>query len=270
MRPQFELRQSADGKTWRLTGYASRTGVPYPVNDARGSYTETVRSGAFASTLTAGADVVLATEHAPPFVARTPNTLTLVEDGNGLKVDAELDASDPDVQALASKVRRGILPEMSFSFRVPSHGDEWNSDRSRRTILTADIDGGDVSVVRSGANSSTSVNVRGRAAGEFEVRTAAGGIAVVERRQQATSGRTRPSTVLDLTLRASRAQFKALEAEVTQLARQHRGGTARDRQEFVWRASRAAQEARARGDWEMAATWHRIQEQEIQAALVGL
>jgi hypothetical protein len=84
------------------------------------------------------------------------------------------------------------------------------------------------------------------------------------------SGRTRPSTVLDLKLRVSRAEFVALEAEVTQLARQHRGGTARDRQEFVRRASRAAQEARARGDWEMAATWHRIQEQEIQAALVGL
>jgi prohead serine protease len=132
--------------------------------------------------------VVLAVEHAPPFLARTarpgfPATLDLEEDARGLTVDAELDASDPDVQSLVSKVRRGVLSEMSFSFRVPPNGETWNSDRSERTVRQVDMAGGDVSVVRSGANSSTSVSVRGRAAGAFEVRTAGGLIAVVERRQ---------------------------------------------------------------------------------------
>jgi hypothetical protein len=57
------------------------------------------------------------------------------------------------------------------------------SDATQRTVTAVDLDGGDCSVVRAGANSSTTVSVRGRAASVFEVRSAASGIAVVERRQ---------------------------------------------------------------------------------------
>lgn len=191
----FELRQAADGKTWNLSGYASKTGHAYRVNDPRrgSSFDETIMPGAWRSTLaTPGLDVVLCTEHAPPYVARTPRTLTLTEDRTGLQVAAQLDSADPDVQSMVSKVKNGILPEMSFSFRVPSSAAEtWSPDGGTRTIHALDMDNGDVSVVRNGANPSTEVSVRGAAAGTFEVRTAGGLIAVFDR-QMGAAGYTAP------------------------------------------------------------------------------
>src|ERR1700694_1173380 len=70
---------------------------------------------------------------------------------------------------------------MSFAFSVPPNGDVWSAAGDERTVTAVDLDGGDVSVVRRGANRSTEVGVRG-ASGRFEVRSM-GGIAVVERRQ---------------------------------------------------------------------------------------
>ena len=172
MPASFELRQAQDGKVWRLSGYASRTGTPYTVRDAtRGKFTEVIQRGAFARTLAAKPDVALLVEHAGLPYARTPATMTLREDEHGLKVDAELDSADPMVQSLASKVQRSLLNEMSFSFRLASADDDyWDGDR--RTITTLDMDGGDCSICRTGANRATSVQVtRGGIAGQFEVRS---------------------------------------------------------------------------------------------------
>jgi phage portal protein BeeE len=78
---------------------------------------------------------------------------------------AVLDPSDPDVQRLLPKMRRGDLDEMSFAFRVAgSQGDSWDygTDRTLRTIREASLSGGDVSVVTYPANPSTSVSLRAR------------------------------------------------------------------------------------------------------------
>lgn len=191
MTPTFELRQSSDGRVWRLSGYASRTGIPYRVRDpGRGPFMETIKRGAFRSTIAAGADVALLVEHTGLPYARTPRTMTLVEDDQGLRVDAELDNADPTVQSLVSKVSRSLLGEMSFSFRVAEGGEVWNGDQ--RTITALDMAGGDVSVVRTGANRETSVEVtRGAAAGRFEVRSG-GPVAVYGNRQMAPD--TSPGT----------------------------------------------------------------------------
>lgn len=52
--------------------------------------------------------------------------MRLTEDETGLRVFARLDPEDPDVHALAVKMRRGIIDEMSFAFRI---GDEEITER---------------------------------------------------------------------------------------------------------------------------------------------
>jgi hypothetical protein len=77
-----------------------------------------------------------------------------------LKVSAELDPGDPDVQRIRSKIARGDLSEMSFSFRATR--DKWSADRSKRLVQELTMHTGDVSTVSHGANEATSVSVRGR------------------------------------------------------------------------------------------------------------
>ena len=94
-------------------------------------------------------------------LARTKSgTLKLSEDARGLRVDAELDPKNPLVQSLLSPLRRGDLTEMSFAFRAVR--DEWNEARRMRRVLEVDMNRADVSVVTHGANSETSLSLRGR------------------------------------------------------------------------------------------------------------
>jgi HK97 family phage prohead protease len=150
----LELR--ADDTQVRLVGYASRFNTPYAV----GAFTETVAPGAFTATLAAKPDVRLLIDHEGQPLARTKSgTLRLTQDSIGLKVESTLDATDPDVQRLIPKMRRGDLDQMSFAFRIAPGGDEWNSDYTLRTIRSANLDGGDVSVVTYPASPTTSVQL---------------------------------------------------------------------------------------------------------------
>lgn len=152
----------ADGASLRLEGYASVTGHPYEVNDWLGSYTETIAPGAFRSCL--GDDCVLVVNHdstSIPLARTRSGTLTLDEDGTGLRVSAELDAQSPQVAALRSAMERGDLDQMSFAFTVAAQ--RWNGDYTDRTI---DEIGElfDVSVVTFPASDATSVSLTSRSA----------------------------------------------------------------------------------------------------------
>ena len=139
-----------------LEGYASVTGVWYEV----GWYEERLARGAFKRTLkNENLDTQLLINHAGlPLARTTSGTLTLREDDKGLLVRAELDPEDPDVRALAPKMRRGDVTEMSFAFRVLDQ--DWSEDYSRRDISSVDIHRGDVSVVSYGASPTTSTQLR--------------------------------------------------------------------------------------------------------------
>jgi len=92
-------------------------------------------------------------------LARTKSgTLDLSTDPKGLRVLARLERNDPDVAALAPKLRRGDMDEMSFAFRTVRQ--EWNGDETVRRLLEVNIHKGDVSVVNFGANDETSVQLR--------------------------------------------------------------------------------------------------------------
>jgi HK97 family phage prohead protease len=126
-----------------------------------GWYREKVDPKAFARTLSRNPDVRLLINHDGLPLARTiSGTLSFEADAKGLKYRAGLDPTDPDVQSLIPKMRRGDLSGSSFSFRVFPHGDVWNADLSERTLTDLDIDNGDVSVVTYPANPRAAASVR--------------------------------------------------------------------------------------------------------------
>lgn len=153
----FELREASDGPT--LEGYAAMFDQDYDL----GPFRERIDSGAFKRTLGTGPDVRLLINHDGEPLARTKSgTLDLSTDSTGLHVRARLEPSDPDVQRLLPKMRRGDLDQMSFAFRVPKGGDSWSDDFTQRTLHNIELQGGDVSVVTFPANPATSASVRAR------------------------------------------------------------------------------------------------------------
>lgn len=149
-----EMRSTTDGSTMTLNGYASVTGVGYDM----GWYQERIAPGAFMETLSKQPDVQLLINHEGLPLARTGRNMTLTEDETGLHVSASLDANDPDVQRLASKMSGGLIDQMSFAFRVMTQ--VWDEDYTDRNITEVSLDRGDVSVVNQGASPTTSVTLR--------------------------------------------------------------------------------------------------------------
>ena len=154
-----EVRDGDEAGGLNLTGYASMTGVPYEVNDAFGSYTETITRGAFAKALSERHDVRLLVNHDGIPIARTKSgTLNLAEDEQGLRVDApDLDGSSPLVQTVRSAMKRGDLDQMSFGFQAVRQ--EWNKDYTQRSIREVKLF--DVSVVTYPASPTTEASIRG-------------------------------------------------------------------------------------------------------------
>lgn len=158
---QVEFREETDGPV--VVGHAATFNQPYQV----GFFTEQIHRDAFKRTLAGSPDVRLLVDHEGQPLARTKSgTLTLGTDETGLTVRAQLDASDPDVQRLVPKMRRGDMDQMSFAFRVPTGGDAWDysGDSPMRTIREANLSGGDVSIVTYPANENAAVALRHREA----------------------------------------------------------------------------------------------------------
>src|SRR4051794_415883 len=97
----------------RLEGVAALFGQDTKI----GSFTESIRAGAFQDSLASGRDVLALVDHDPSRVlARTKSgTLRLAEDARGLAFDLDVPntAAGNDVLALAE---RGDLGGMSFGF----------------------------------------------------------------------------------------------------------------------------------------------------------
>lgn len=84
---------------------------------------ERIAPGAFTKVLASRPDVHFNLNHdMSRAMARTGivgvGGLELSEDQRGLRAFARLDPEDPDVQALAVKMKRGVIDQMSFAFRI--------------------------------------------------------------------------------------------------------------------------------------------------------
>ncbi len=148
----LECRAIGEGNT--LVGYAAMFDMP---SHDLGGFTEYVAPGAFSKTLKDGADVRLLIDHEGAPLARTKsNTMRLLEDERGLRVEAELDPSNPRAAEIISALKRGDMNQMSFAFRVIR--DEWSKDRSTRTLKEVRLF--DVSVVTFPAYEDTVAEIR--------------------------------------------------------------------------------------------------------------
>jgi HK97 family phage prohead protease len=155
----FEFREDVATGYVMLRGYAA-TYEPYDCYGGpdAGGWVEQLNRNSFKRTLEAQPDVMLLLNHTGAPLARTKSgTMTLSADRRGLLVEARLDPSDPDVQALLPKMRRGDLDEMSFAFRVKDQ--EWDTNYTHRTITEVSLQKGDVSVVNYGMNPNTRVGL---------------------------------------------------------------------------------------------------------------
>lgn len=147
----LEFRAIGEGNT--LIGYAAifdSPSEPLP-------WIEYVRRGAFTKTINDGADVRLLIDHEGVPLARSKSgTLSLKEDDRGLRVEAELDPTNPDAARIMSAMRRGDISQMSFAFRTIK--DSWNMDRTSRELREVQLF--DVSVVTFPAYEATVAELR--------------------------------------------------------------------------------------------------------------
>lgn len=152
-----EVRMDDDAGTVTVEGYAA---VFDQEADIGGWFREKFQRGAFTETLSEGADVPFLINHSGlPLARTTSGTLKLSEDRKGLKMSAELDTDDPDVQRIVPKMKRGDLDKMSIAFRaVEQKWTEVDDELSIRTIIKADLF--DVSTVTTPAYAGTEIGLR--------------------------------------------------------------------------------------------------------------
>lgn len=163
---QFETRsglpvevRAADGGAIVVEGYAAVFNQP---TDIGGMFTEVIAPGAFRSALSRGDDVEFLINHGGlPLARSTAGNLTMEEDAHGLKIRAELDPSDPDVQRIVPKMRGKMLDQMSFAFRAIDQ--EWETPADGQDVRTIkDVALFDVSIVNRGAYPQTEIALRSR------------------------------------------------------------------------------------------------------------
>lgn len=152
-----EVRQE-DG-TLTVEGYAALFDTPTNIGDV---FIEQIERGAFRNALARGDDVEFLINHGGLPIARsTAGNLHLEEDERGLKIRAQLDPSDPDVQRIVPKMRAGMLDQMSFAFQAT--GQRWDNSADGLDVRTiTDVVLYDVSVVNRGAYPDTSIALRSR------------------------------------------------------------------------------------------------------------
>ena len=140
---EVEIRSGDDGKI-SFRGLAATYGS---WSKDLGGFVEQVTPQAFTRSITDGADVPFLVNHDKNlFLGRTgTGTVRLHSDDRGLWVEAE-DLPDTqaarDLKALGKEVRF-----MSFGFRVPKGGDDWNWKSSPAERSLKDVDLRDVSVL---------------------------------------------------------------------------------------------------------------------------
>ena len=126
----------------KLTGYIAR----FDTEARIGSFTETIKPGAFRASITSGRDILALADHDPKAVlGRTKSgSLQLDEDVHGLRFTLQV----PDTTAgrdLIALAERGDLGGCSFGFTVPKDGEAWNGER--RELRAIDLH--EVSIVQS-------------------------------------------------------------------------------------------------------------------------
>ena len=157
-REPLEFRANDDG-TVSVQGYAAKFNtLSHPFGN---NYYESIAPGAFTRALNEKNDVNLLVNHEGlPLASTKSGTLQLSQDSVGLRMNATLDAQDPDVQKIVPKLKRGDLSEMSFGFMVSGTKQSYKQEDGKNIRQLDDVNLYDVSVVSKGQYPDTSVKLR--------------------------------------------------------------------------------------------------------------
>lgn len=156
---ELEFREAEGDQPARMIGHAA---IFNSFSEDLG-FREIIRPGAFKNSLSRNPDVRFLINHEGLPLARTKSgTLRLFEDARGLKMEASIDNSDPDVLRIMPKIKRGDLNQMSFAFRTIK--DVWRIEDGIdvRELHEVDINDGDVSIVTYPAYTATDIALRSR------------------------------------------------------------------------------------------------------------
>ena len=155
MRAGEPAKTESNDDTLKVTGYAA---VFNSETNIGGWYREQIAPGAFADAAKSD-DVRFLINHEGLPLARTKSgTLKLTEDDHGLLIEAELDRTDPDVQKIESKMKRGDLDEMSFAFTPEVEKWDDSGDTPLRTLEKVNLY--DVAIVTYPAYGDTEIGIR--------------------------------------------------------------------------------------------------------------
>lgn len=155
MDTEIRAMDTEDGSL-RIGGYAAMFN-----REATGlSFREQIAPGAFARSLESDQPVYLLINHDTdqlPLASTSSGTMRLSEDQVGLRMEADLDPSNPRAVELASALRRGDVTKMSFAFSI-NPGGEVRAEDGLRTLT--DLNLFEVSAVTWPAYDSSSIGMR--------------------------------------------------------------------------------------------------------------
>ena len=167
MNAEIRAMDTEDG-SMRIGGYAATFN-----NEATGlNFREVIAPGAFTNALTSANEdpIFLLINHDAdgiPLASTKSGTLRLMQDDIGLRMEADLDPSNPKAQELASAIRRGDMTKMSFAFTVNADGQ--TKEEGLRTLTSFDKIY-EVSAVTWPAYDSTDLGMRSKQQEEIDLR----------------------------------------------------------------------------------------------------
>ena len=124
----------ADGeKALILSGRPVVYESPTQINDIGGSYIEIIKRGALDDADIGDVRLLVGHDASRIPLARTPRTMSLERDADGLTFRAQLPDTEAGREAYQA-VERGDIRGLSFAFTVPAGGDEYDPETNTRTI----------------------------------------------------------------------------------------------------------------------------------------
>ena len=124
----------ADGeKALILSGRPVVYESPTEIHDIGGSYIEIIKRGALDGTDLSDVRLLVGHDASRIPLARTPRTMSLEVDADGLTFRAQLPDTEAGREAYQA-VERGDIRGLSFAFTVPDDGDEYDPKTNTRTI----------------------------------------------------------------------------------------------------------------------------------------
>lgn len=156
----LELRVDETSGAPIVSGYAAVFNSPSEIlfEWEQGRFRELIAPGAFTKTLREQNVPLLVNHEGLPLATTRAGTLMLTQDEHGLRYEAALDMSDPDVQRLVPKMRRNDVNKASFGFFGVR--ESWNDKTKPRTRTVLEARLHDVAIVARPAYQETESKIR--------------------------------------------------------------------------------------------------------------